>query len=271
MRLLKITDRDEGAEELDEYFDEVEGIDIEDVAPEVSEGRSDIKVDDGSVERFDAVYASIPRESAIFGRVLLEIIEEKDVALNYSSTAFFTMSKKNYLYHVMQEKDIPAPKTAVVADEKAARNLENHLKGPLVARKFDGLSEVESTKIDTVEGIQEFAEGVEYGESILIFNELSKGEKYRCLVAGDTVISLEDTSEGWRFSPESLKYSSLSSDLREVVEDAAHSLGTRTAEILLRDGKVVDVNPNPDLEMYTDISGKDAYGAVAEALKGDEE
>ena len=271
MRLLKITDGQRNLEKLDEFFDSVKEVDIGDVSPEVSNGKSEIMIEGESVSEFDAVFASIPRESAIFGRVLLEIIEEKDVALNYSSTAFFTMSKKNYLYHVMQEKDIPAPKTAVIADEKAARNLESHVKGPLVARKFNGLSEVESTKIDTVEEIQEFAEGVEYGDSILVFNELRKGEKYRCLVAGDTVISLEDTSDGWRISSENLKYSSLSSDLRQVVEDTTSSLGTETAEILLRGGNVIDINPNPDLGLYTDISGKDAYGAVAEALKGDEE
>lgn len=271
MRLLKITDGQEDFQELDQHFDDVEEIALENVSPEVTEGESEILVSEESVSEFDAVFAFIPRESAIFGRVLLEIIEEKDVALNYSSTAFFTMSKKNYLYHVLQEKNVPAPKTAVVADEKAARNLESHLKGPLVAKKFNGISKVESTEIDTVEEIQEFAEGVEYGDNILVFNELSKGEKYRCLIAGESIISLKDNSDGWMLSKEGLNYSSLPSDLKEIVENTANALGTEAAEILLRDGEVVDVNPNPDLQMYTDISGKDAYGAVADALKGDDE
>ena len=268
MRLLKITDQEES--ELNQHFEETATITLEEVTPEVSGKDSKIIVNGEPISNFDAVYADIPVESAIFGRVLLEIIEEKGIPLNYSSTAFFTMSKKNYLYHVLNEKNLPSPKTAVVAGEKAARNLENHLKGPLVAKRFSNLSKVESTKIDTVEAIQDFAEGVNYGEQILIFNELRKGEKYRCFVAGNKVISLQDDSEGWRFSNQSLKYSSLSSDLRKLVEDASDKLGTKTAEILLRDGKIVDVNPNPDLEMYTDISGKDAYSAVAETLKGDE-
>ena len=267
MRILKITDQEHS--ELDEHFEESESVELEELTPEVSGEKSKLVVNDKPVSEYDAVYADIPVESAIFGRVLLEIIEEKGIALNYSSTAFFTMSKKNYLYHVLKEKGLSSPKTAVVADEKAARNLENHLKGPLVAKRFNGLSEAESTKIDTVESIYDFAEGVEYGEQILIFNELRKGKKYRCLVTGDTIISLKDDSEGWRVTKESLKYSSLSSDLRQIVGEAADALGTNTAEILLRDGKIVDANPNPDLEMYTAISGKDAYSAVAEALKGD--
>ena len=269
MRLLKITNQD--IPELDEHFSEVESITLEELTPQVAGKNSEIMIEDESVSGFDAVYADIPVESAIFGRVLLEIIEEKGVALNYSSTAFFTMSKKNYLYHVLKERELPSPNTAVVADEKAARNLENHLKGPLEAKRFNNLSKVESTKIDTVEAIQDFAEGAEYGEQILIFNELRKGDKYRCLVAGDNVISLQDDSEGWKFSDENLKYSSISSELREVVEQAAEALGTNVAEIKLRNGKIVDVIPNPNLEMYKDISGKDSFGAVAEALKvGDE-
>lgn len=265
MRLLKITDEEH--EELDEYFEEVETAKIEEIAPEVRESKPDVKIDGEPIERFDAVFANIPPTNAIFGRVLLEMIEEKAIRLNYPSTAFFIMSKKNYLYHVLHEKDIPAPKTAVIADEKAVRNMENHLKGPLVARKFDGLVETESTKIDTVDEIHEFADGVDYGDNIIVFNELRKGDKYRCLVADDTIISLEDSSDGWRVKEENLNYSSLSSDLKETVRRAAKVIGTNTAEVVLRDGKVVDANPNPDLEMYTKISGKDAYNAVAEALK----
>lgn len=269
MKLLKITDEDDKDEdeELDQHFEDVETAKIEEIAPEVRESKPDVKIDGESVERFDAVYADIPPENAIFGRVLLEMIEEKGIRMNYPSTAFFIMSKKNYLYHVLHEKNIPAPKTAVIADEKAARNMENHLKGPLVARKFDGLIETESTKIDTVDGIHEFADGVDYGENIIIFNELRKGDKYRCLIADDTIISLEDTSEGWQVEEENLTYSSLSSDLKETVKRAAKSIGTNTAEVVLRNGKVIDANPNPDLEMYTKISGKDAYSAVAQALK----
>jgi len=267
MKLLKIADEEHA--ELDEHFDDVSTQSLEQIAPEVRGKEPDINIEGSSIEEFDCVFAQIPPKNAVFGRVLLEIMEEKGVHVNYSSTAFFLMSKKNYLYHSLHEKSIPAPKTCVVADQKAVRNLENHLKGPLVARKFDGLVEIEKTKIEQVEEIQEFAEGVDYGDNILIFSELRKGDKYRCLVAGETVISLEDTSDGWRVSDENLAYSNISNGLEETVLNAAESIGTRTAEIVLRDGKVVDVNPNPDLEMYTEISGKDAYKAVAEELKED--
>lgn len=267
MRLLKITDGQRNLEKLDEYFEEVVSEDLEKIAPSIVGKKIDVAINSESLTNFDAVFVEIPVENAVFGRVMLEVMEERGVPVNYSSTSFFAMAKKNYLYSVLHERDIPTPKTAVVADEKAARNLENYLKGPLVARKFEELKESEKKKIDTVEEIGEFTEGVEYGENFLLFQEYSKGSKYRCLVVGDDVVSLEDTSEHWSIGKEKLRYSNAPSDVEEVVLDAKNSLGTRMAEVLIRNEEVVDVNPNPDLEMYSDISGKDVYKIVADSLK----
>lgn len=268
MRLLKITDRE--IPELDRYFDEVEEASIDRIAPEVRDNKADVKFDGSSVERFDAVYADIPQKNAIFGRVLLEIIEEKGLRTNYPSTGFFIMSKKNYLYHVLHEKNVPSVKTAVIASEKASRNIENELKGPLIARRFDEDLENERTKLDTVEEIKEFAEGIDRGNKYVVFHEFKKGDKYRCLISGDSCISLIDNSDGWNFSDDNLQYHSISQDQKDVAIKAAEAIGTPVAEVLLRDGKVEDVNPNPDLGMYQDISGKNAYKDVADAIKGDQ-
>mgnify|MGYP000299941782 CR=1 FL=1 len=268
MRLLKITDRE--IPELDRHFEEVENVSVEDVAPEVRDNTANVKVKGKPVEGFDAVYTEIPQNNAIFGRVLLEIIEEKGLKTNYPSTAFFIMSKKNYLYHVLHEKKVPSVKTAVIASEKASRNIESELKGPLIARRFDEDLENERTKLSTVEEINEFADGIDHGNKFVVFHELNRGDKYRCLVCGDSCISLMDNSDDWDFSKDNLQYHSISKDQKEIVMKARKAIGTPVAEVLLRDGKVEDVNPNPDLEMYKEISGKNAYKDVVEAIKGDE-
>ncbi|MFB6208385.1 MAG: RimK family alpha-L-glutamate ligase [Candidatus Nanohaloarchaea archaeon] len=269
MKLLKITGSEYAA--LDSLFDETEHISIEALAPEVIDGEPDVKFNGSSVAEYDAVFAEIPTENALFGRVALEMIEEMGVRLNYPSTGFFIMSKKNYLYHVLHEKDVPAPKTAVVATEKAVRNIERQLKGPLVARKFEESVEIEKTRLETVEDIQEFAEGIDRGNQFVLFQELRRGDKYRCLVAGDTVISLADNTESWRFSGDNLQYHTVSKEKKETVLKTRKAIGTPIAEVLLRGDKVEDVNPNPDLELYTELSGKNAYETVAEVLKPEEE
>jgi glutathione synthase/RimK-type ligase-like ATP-grasp enzyme len=269
MKVLEITDREETR--LEEVFEDVDRVEVEDLAPEVIGKKADVKLGGVSVSEYDAVFAEIPEKYAVFGRVLLETIEEKGVFVNYPSTAFFIMAKKNYLYHVLHEKDIPAPETAVVASEKAVRNVENYLRGPLIARKFENLTQEESTKVETVDEIQDIAEGLSAQENIMIFNELRYGDKYRCLVAGDQIISLEDKSDGWKISEDNLQYANMPSDLREIVKKTRDAIGTNVAEILLQDGKVMDVNPNPDLEMYTSISGKNAFEAVENVYREDDE
>lgn len=269
MKVLTATDSDT-REELASEFDEVEEASLEDLAPEVVGGRADVKVGGEPAAGFDAAYLEIPSRNAVFGRVLLEMLEEKGVRVNHPSTAFFVMAKKNYLYHVLHQRGVPAPKTVSVATEKAARNVEKHLKGPLVARRLEELEETERKKLDKVEEIQEFAEGSEYEEDLLLFHEYSNGGKYRCLVAGDSLVSLEDGSDGWRFDSDSLKYSNLSDEQEEVVRKSVNAIGTPVAEVVLRGNKVFDVNHDPDLGLYAETSGKNLYRSVAEVLRGEE-
>ncbi len=267
MKLLKISE--EELEQINPYFEEAEHENIISIAPEVVGGQFDVKVGDKTVENFDAVYAEIPVKNAVFGRVLLEMIEEAQIPVNYSSTGFFISAKKNYLYYTLHEQDIPAPKTAVVATEKSARNLDKELKGPIIGRRFEDLKEVENKKIDTVDGIQAFAEGTDYGDELLIFNEYNSGDKYRCLVIDEAIISVQDSSDSWRFTDKNLKYSNISDKQKEIVLEAVRKIGTPMAEILLRGEEIYDIRPNPDLQMYTDVSGKNAFESVSEMLKED--
>lgn len=265
MKLLKVTDKYENV--FKEHFEEVKTANLDELTPEVIDKEADVKKHSESLKNYEAAFFDIPKKNAIFGRVLLETVEEMGVATNYPSTAFFTMAKKNYLYNVLHQRGIPCPKTAVIADEKAVRNIENHVKGPLVARKLEDLKQVEKTKIDEVNQIKSFSEGVNYGESLLIFSEFVKGDKYKCLYAGGDLISLKDTSEGWKFDNSSLKYSSLPSDTEKIVKNTCREIGAPVAEITIRGEKIMDVDPNPDLATYTDLSGKDAFKSVADTLK----
>lgn len=265
IKLLKITDREH--EELDEFFEETDRIELDQVAPQVVKGETDVKVGDKSIEEYDACYTEIPPKNAVFGRVLLEMIEEKNVKANQYSTAFFIMAKKNYLYYILNEKGIPAPKTAVIATEKAARNIEKEVEPPLIGRKLEELEETERKKIEDGEDIQGFAEGSEYEEDVLILQEYREEDKYRCLVIGDQVISLKDNSDGWKMDEDSLKYSNLSDTQKEIVKKTAEKIGTSFAEIHLRGEKVFDIKANPDIELFEQNAGKDIYEAVADVLK----
>jgi len=266
-KLLKITNRE--YEEFQELFDEVDEVEIEEVAPEVVNGEKNVKISGEPVEEYDAAYIEVAPKNSVFGRVAFEMIREKGVKTNHTSTGFFIASKKNYLYYVLHEKKIPAPKTVVVATDKASRNIEKELRGPLIARRLEELEESETKKLETVQEITEFAEGSEYEKDVLLFHEYNSGDKYRCLVAGNQIISLKDRSEGWRFDEDSLSYSNISDEQREVVQKSAKALGTPVIEVKLRGSEVYDIEPNPNLELFKDVSGKNAFEAATEALTRD--
>lgn len=265
IKLLKITDKDH--EELDEFFEETDKVELDQVAPEVVGGETDIKVGDNSIEDYDACYVEMPAKNAVFGRVMLEMIEEKNVTANQFSTAFYIMAKKNYLYYILHEKEIPAPKTAVIATEKATRNIEKELEMPVIARKLEDLEETERKSLETKEEVYGFAEGSEYEEDVLIYQEYSEEDKHKCMVIGDQIISLKDSSEGWKIDEDNLKYSNLSDTQKEIIKQTTKKIGTSFAEITLRGDKVYDINPNPDIELFEQNAGRNVYEAVADMLK----
>lgn len=239
-------------------------------SPEVINGEKRVKVGDEFVEKYDAVFAEIPVENAAFGRVLLETIEEKNIHVNNPSTAYFTASKKNYLYYVLNERGIKAPDTVSVAAEKAARDIQKYLDTPMVGKRLENLEMTEEQKLESSEEIEGFYEGTDYAEDVLLFQEFSDADMYRCLVIGDDIISLSEDSEGWKFTGEKLKYSNLSDGQRERVREASNALGMRVAEILLRGDQIYDINPNPALELYSENAGKNIFSEIAEELKGEE-
>jgi len=162
------------------------------------------------------------------------MIQEKDINLNYPSTAFFTMSKKNYLSYVLHQKKVPSPKTVVIASEKASRSIEKNLETPIIARKIEEMQETERSLLNSQDDIQGFVEGVEYEEDVIIFQEYNEGDKYTCLVIEDEIVSLKDSSEDWKIDRNSLKYSNPSDRKLEIVKKAANGIGAPIAEVILR-------------------------------------
>lgn len=260
MKLLKTSN---SSEELDEDFEEVVEVETEDFSPEVIDGESDVRVD-ADIEGCEAAFLKLPEKNPIFGRVLLEIIEEKGIKTQNPALGFYITAKKNYLYYVLEQKDVPMPDTVIAASEKSAKNIERYIKTPLIAKRYKDNQLAESAKLEDGEEVKEFAEGTSYGEDIVIFQEEVEGEKYKVFYAAGNLISLKDKTDDWRVSDEKLQYSNLSNELEETVESTMKSIGTEYGEVIIKGGKVVDVRPNPEPEIYANKSGKDAFKYIRE-------
>lgn len=265
MRLLKVTEKEHP--QLDEFFDETVRKGVDEVAPEVINGKKSVRMNGETAEEYDAAFFEVPERNPVFGRVMIKMVEEKNVTVNYPAIAFFIMSKKNYLAYVLQEKGIQTPPKVVAASEKASRNVMKHLDLPVIAKKYTDNQLSESSKLENSDEVEEFASGTEYGAEVIVFERYVEGDKYKIFYGGGDIISLRDKTDGWRISEDNLHYSNLSSDIKEEVKKTVKGIGTECAELTVRRDNIVGVSPNPDLQLYTDISGKNAYESMAEILK----
>ncbi|PSG99624.1 MAG: hypothetical protein BRC28_03725 [Nanohaloarchaea archaeon SW_4_43_9] len=257
IRLLTISHEEIAG--FDNFFDQVKDIDVARVSPQVVDGKARLRIEDEPIENFDAVFTHIPAKNAVFGRVLLETIEEKEIPVDNYSTAYFTAAKKNYLYYILNKRGIESPATISVAAEKAVRNIDKHLEFPIIGRKLEDLEETEKNFYQTLIAPIKF--------SAL---ELKKTRYwYRCLFIEGEVISLKEGSKGWDFTGKNLKYSNLDNSQKELVRETCESIGLKITEVLIRGNKIYDINPNPDLELYSEKAGKNAFSAVAKTLKED--
>jgi glutathione synthase/RimK-type ligase-like ATP-grasp enzyme len=271
MKLLVIADNDEEdqlADRFSNHFDEVKTKSIANVRIDAGDGE-DIRISGEKADNYDALYLQPKPQTAIFSRVFLEVLLEKDITTNIDAASFFILAKKNYLFQVLEEKSIPTPATAIVSTEKGISGIEEHIDYPLVGKKFEGFERRDMNLLESGEELRSFVEHMDHGNHVLILQEFIEGDVYDCLYVDGDIVSLSLSDDSWRVRSGEAKgsYLTISSELKEVVEQTAHSIGADICRIRLVNGKVTEAYLDPDLERFTEVSGKNMYEKVATYLK----
>jgi glutathione synthase/RimK-type ligase-like ATP-grasp enzyme len=272
MDLLIIADA-EDTEQLEDrfaaYFDDVTTKSIANVRIDAGNGE-EVRIGGEKINAYDALYLQPKPQTAIFSRVFLEVLLEKDIRTNIDAAAFFILAKKNYLFQVLEEKDIPIPATAIVSTEKGISGIEDHIGYPLVGKKFEGFERRDMSLLEEEGELRSFVEHMDHGEHVLILQEFLEGEVYDCLYVNGDIVSLKLTGDSWRVRSGEAKesYLTIPSDLEEIVEQTAHSIGADICRVRLVDGHVTEAYLDPDLERFTSASGKNMYERVASYLTG---
>lgn len=269
MNLLTIADSEGIPDGFTDHFDAVEQASIADVR--IVTGRSaDVLVGGEPLDGYDVVYLQPNPKIAIFSRVFLEALRDRDIQTNIGPTAFFILAKKSYLYQVLAEKGVPIPPTATVSTEKGVSGLEDDVSFPLVGKKFEGFTRRDMNLLESEDELSSFVEHMEHGTHFLVLQEKVAGDVYDCLYIDGNVHSIRLEDEGWRKRSGTAKesYHSISSELEEVVSDTAQSIGAPVCRVRLVGGTVVDAALDPDLERFKTITGKNVYGNLADALAG---
>lgn len=267
MNLLIIADDSDLEEAFADHVDEVTTASIASVRIDTEGGR--VKVGDEEIGEYDAIYLDPNPKIAIFSRVFLESLLNRDIATNIDPTAFFILAKKSYLYQVLAERNIPLPPTAAISTEKGITGLADRYDFPLVGKKFEWFVRRDMSLLEDTDQLQSFVEHLDHGSHVLVLQEQVDGDVYDCLYIDGEVISIKLEDEGWRKRSRDAtqSYHSVSSGLQDIVTDAARSIGADICRVRLVGDQVVDAQLDPDLARFQRVSGKNVYGSVVSVLE----
>ncbi len=266
--LLALTSDEPGG--FEEYFDEVVQASLADASIVTGE-MPEVRVEGREIEEFDTVFLNPDPKAAIYARVFLESLQGRELRTSMDASTFFIMAKKHYLFKVLSERNVNIPTTLAVSNSQGVGGVKE-LEFPAVAKLYEGFELSNVEKVEDIDGLSSVAGRAEHGENFVLVQETVEGEMYESLYIDGEVVSLKVEGDRWSMGNDtSMKYHSLGSEKEDIVKDAAESIGTGLCRVRLKGDRIVDVDPDPELDMFQELSGKNVYGKVAEFLKGDED
>lgn len=271
MNLLIITDNsDVLVERFQEHVDTVDTVSPLDLRVDTGTDQ-EVRVQGQPLQGYDALYLDPNPRTAIFSRVLLDVLLNRDIALNIDPETFYILAKKHYLYQVLAEKGVTLPATAAISTDKGVGGVTADLDFPMIGKKYERFTRRDMNLLANAEELESFAEHMGHGSHVLVLQEQISGDVYDCLYIDGDIVSLKLVAEGWRKRRGDAKqsYHSISSDLEQVVAETAAAIGADLFRVRLVNGKVVDAYLDPDLERFKKVSGKNVYGTVVDYLAGE--
>lgn len=268
MNLLTVSENNGLKENFDPYFEKVDYHPLSEIRLNLLKDKEAVFAGEEPAKEYDSLFIKVKPELSIFVRVLLEGLE-KEMSTNLDSTSSYILTKKQYLYKVLNERGISIPKTVTAGSEKSASGISD-MEFPLVARRFRGFKKREINLLEGKKEMKDFSKTTEYGKEMLIFQEFVEGEVFDCLVIGDNVISIKLSDEGeWNLTAgeSNEKYYNISSDLKELAVKTRKAIGAKVCRTKIVGDKIVDMSPNPNLKRFKDISGKNTFERVSKLLK----
>lgn len=254
---------------FESYFDEVDKKSLADIMIDVDNNQeSEVLVEGEDLSQWDAVYIKPEPKAFNYTRVLMEIVNLKEVECNLDPSSIFILTKKPYLFKVLADKGVKIPRQVSISTEKGMTELEKDVDFPVIAKKYSSLELKETKVFDEFDELKTFAELTEHGEDFLMIQEKIEGDIFDILYIGGSIISLKVEGSPWEEAAEiSRSYHSISDTQREVVEKAVDSIGTYICSIRIAGDRIMDMDTDPQPEIFKQKSGKNVYGKLADTLK----
>ncbi len=265
------------AEAMKKYFNEVEMLQLKNI--EVSLGKDGGVYYEGKpIDHFDCVYVKGSFRYANLLRSVSAMLENKVPYMPFPAATFSKVHNKLLTHLILQQHDIPMPKTFISSTVEAAKDMLNKLNYPIVMKFPEGTQGKGVMFADSQSSAASMLDALEALNQPFIIQEFidTEGTDVRALVVGDKVVA----SMKRRAKVGDLRSNTHSGGSAEAVQIdwKTQELAVKTAKALQADicgvdlligplgPVVIEANISPGLQGISSVSTVDVADEIAKFL-----
>jgi len=265
-------------EELKQYFDVVDAIDIKNMEINFSGKKAEILYMGKPIDDYDCVYA---RGSFRYANLLnsLTIIMPNTVFMPINANSFQVAHDKLLTQLALQEYNIPMPRTYVAANPAAARSIFNQVQYPIILKFPHGTQGKGVLVAESYASASSIMDALSYLRQPFIIQEFidAGGKDIRAIVIGNKVVaSYQRIAAGDEIRANIHQGGRgeeiiLDEQTKQLAIKAAKAVGTEISgvDLLMSPHKgplVIEVNISPGLQGVTKYTGVNVAAKIAEHL-----
>jgi len=262
------------AEAMNNYFDEVDIIQLRNL--EVNLGKeSGILYNGEPLKKYDCVFLKGSFRYAHILRSIASMLEGKVAYMPIPATAFSTVHNKLLTHLVMQQHDIPMPRTYISSTVEAAKDLLQKVNYPIVMKFPEGTQGKGVMFADSISSAVSLLDALVALNQPVIIQEYVEtgGTDIRAIVVGDKVVASykrraqKEDKRSNIHAGGSGEHVQLSWEAAKVAVQTAKALGVDICGVDILEGPlgpvVIEANLSPGLQGISEISTIDIPNAMA--------
>ncbi|MBU1930556.1 hypothetical protein KJ972_03545 [Candidatus Micrarchaeota archaeon] len=215
----------------------------------------------------DGVFFQLPPSFMAFMEPVLSEIAEHGIFSPIEPESFFLLSNEPYLFHVLNRKDVPIPRTMVFADLSSISSTVKDFSMPCMITAYHGAQRIQSTRCENLSSLQSVVNSLPTPLDCIMMREQPTGAKVTSITIGENVFSAEFSfnSQKNEFEKKGRLIRLGEAETYNVIQ-ASRAVGLEIATIETIDGKIVGVSSMVGLEEMSQITSQNLFGLIAQFL-----
>jgi ribosomal protein S6--L-glutamate ligase len=265
------------SEAMKKYFDEVDMIQLKNI--EVSLGKDGgIFYEGKRLDDYDCIYVKGSFRYANLLCSIASMLEGKVPYMPLPSNTFTTVHNKLLTHLILQQHNIPMPRTYISSTTEAAKELLNQVNYPIVMKFPEGTQGRGVMFADSISSASSLLDALGALNQPFIIQEYVEtgGEDIRALVVGDKIVAAMKRKSNSEDKRANLHAGGsgfpvqLSRESMKIALDTAKALKAEICGVDILDGPlgpvVIEANISPGLQGISEVSTIDVADAIAKFL-----